>query len=131
MAAGLLAMEGRISYRRLKAEFDLDDAGIEALRCELIEVKRLAVDLDGVAMGWAGVASTVARVAPPALRVAPPVEPAAPPANDSAPPQEPAAAPIAGPVPNDAERRPLTVMFCDLADSTALSASSTWRTFRT
>ena len=39
-------------------------------------------------------------------------------AYDTSPPPEPAAPPQPS---SDAERRPLTVMFCDLADSTALS----------
>jgi hypothetical protein len=41
---GLLAIEGRLSYRRLQLEFDLDDRQLEALRFELTEVKHLAVE---------------------------------------------------------------------------------------
>jgi hypothetical protein len=41
--AGLLCLEKRVSYRRLRREFGLDDETLEDLRHELI-VKRLAVD---------------------------------------------------------------------------------------
>ena len=53
-AIGLLVVEGRLSYRRLQAEFDLDDSQLEALRFELTEVKRLAVDQCGEILAWAG-----------------------------------------------------------------------------
>ncbi len=124
---GLLVIEGRLSYRRLQAEFDLDDAELEALRFELTEVKRLAVDRQGEILAWAGDGVAIAEPAPrpaparqPALRLAQPApqvgaaEVAAPTPLEVSPPVEP--------VLSDAERRPLTVMFCDLADSTALSA---------
>ena len=39
--------EGRISYRRIKLNFALDDDGLEELRRELIGLKRLAADVDG------------------------------------------------------------------------------------
>ena len=40
----LLQREGRMSYRALKREFDLDDEYLEDLKEELIVAKRLAVD---------------------------------------------------------------------------------------
>ncbi len=51
-AIGLLVLEGRLSYRRLKVEFELDDRQLEALRFELTEVKRLAVDCAGEWLAW-------------------------------------------------------------------------------
>ncbi len=124
---GLLVIEGRLSYRRLQAEFDLSDSQLEALRFELTEVKRLAVDQRGEILAWAGSGEAIAQPAPrpafatqPASRLADPAaqlgatEISAPPLLEAAPAVEPVA--------SDAERRPLTVMFCDLADSTALSA---------
>lgn len=39
-----LQREGRVSYRALKLEFDLDDDVIEALKDELIDAKRIAAD---------------------------------------------------------------------------------------
>ena len=43
----LLQREGRVSYRALKREFDLDDEVREDLKAELIDVKELAVDKAG------------------------------------------------------------------------------------
>ena len=37
-----LITEGRISYRRIKLSFALDDDGLEELRSELIGIKRVA-----------------------------------------------------------------------------------------
>jgi class 3 adenylate cyclase/predicted ATPase len=125
-AIGLLVIEGRVSYRRLQAEFDLNDTQLDALRFELTEVKGLAVDQGGQVLVWAGNGSAMidhahrpALAARPTLRLAEPAphEDAA----QTASPQRLAAPPPAEPVASDAERRPLTVMFCDLADSTALS----------
>ena len=48
----LLQREGRVSYRALKREFDLDDEVLEDLKAELIEVKELAVDKDGRMLAW-------------------------------------------------------------------------------
>ena len=39
-----LVTEGRISYRRIKLTFALDDDGLEELRSELIGIKRVAAD---------------------------------------------------------------------------------------
>jgi class 3 adenylate cyclase/tetratricopeptide (TPR) repeat protein len=105
-----LVTEGSISYRRIKLSFGLDNDGLEELRRELIVIKRVAADADGEVLVWAPegrVARTEsgALLQPlPALRQA--ERPAAPAAVAAAP---------------DAERRQLTVMFCDLVGSTALS----------
>jgi hypothetical protein len=50
----LLRSRGRIMYRALKREFDLDDEFIEDLKEELIEGQELAVDKDGKVLVWAG-----------------------------------------------------------------------------
>ena len=50
----LLQREGRVSYRALRLEFDLNDDALEALKEELIEVKELAVDKDGKMLVWVG-----------------------------------------------------------------------------
>ena len=47
-----LVTEGRISYRRVKLSFGLDDDGLEELRRELIALKRLAADVDGELLVW-------------------------------------------------------------------------------
>jgi class 3 adenylate cyclase len=106
---GLLYLEKRVSYRRLKKEFGLDDETLEDVRHELI-VKRLAVDEDGQGLAFLGTALFETGNSPhPAFA---PV--AAPVSSAPAAPAAPAAAP-------EAEHRQLTVMFCDLVGSTALS----------
>jgi class 3 adenylate cyclase len=89
----LLQREGRTSYRALKRQFDVDDDSIEDLEEELIEVRRLAVDEHGSILVWTGGAAQ-----PPQAETTPTVPPAP-----------------------DAERRQLTVLFCDLVDATALA----------
>jgi class 3 adenylate cyclase/tetratricopeptide (TPR) repeat protein len=125
-AIGLLVIEGRLSYRRLQAEFGLNDAQLDALRFELTEVKGLAVDQDGAILVWAGDGGTMVDGAyRPALAPKPPFRLAEPTpqagAAQTTAPRLLEAPPAAEPIASDAERRPLTVMFCDLADSTALS----------
>jgi predicted ATPase/class 3 adenylate cyclase len=92
----LLHSRGRITYRALKRQFHLDDDALEDLKAEIITGQQLAVDEDGTVLVWTGgvrpdVQNTDA-VSPPAMRHQP-----------------------------DAERRQLTVMFCDLVDSTHLA----------
>jgi class 3 adenylate cyclase len=96
-ARSLLERNGRISLGVLKVEFDLDDARLELLIEELVDVQQVAAR-EGKIVSWVG------RDA----------EPQAPPATTSASP-EPEAVP-------EAERRQLTLLFCDLVDSTRLAA---------
>src|SRR5213595_3290762 len=49
-----LQREGRVSYRALKREFDLDDECLEDVKAELIEAKRLAIDENGKVLVWVG-----------------------------------------------------------------------------
>ena len=117
-----LVTEGSISYRRIKLSFGLDDDGLEELRSELIGIKRLAADVDGKRLVLASegrLARPEGTALPqplPALRHA--EKPTAPAAQRDLS-VAPAPAAIA-PAP-EAERRQLTVMFCDLVGSTALS----------
>ncbi len=46
-----LQREGRVSYRALKREFELDDEFLEDLKAEIIEAKRLAIDENGKVFG--------------------------------------------------------------------------------
>jgi len=48
-ALAWLQRDGRVSYRALKREFDLDDEFLEDVKAELIEAKRLADTFSGVA----------------------------------------------------------------------------------
>ena len=100
-AIALLRQRGRLTYRTLQRQFQLDDAALEDLKLELITGQRLAVDEAGTVLVWTGDTATPVSPASPASVPAPP--PAA-----SAPPE--------------AERRQLTVLFCDLVDSTVLAS---------
>jgi class 3 adenylate cyclase len=107
----LLQREQRLSYRALKRQFALDDEDLEALKDELLYAKRLAVDEDGRVLVWTGGTSSALPTASP---VPLPATPGISPARGEA-------APV-GAAPPDAERRQLTVVFCDLVDSTKLSS---------
>ena len=110
----LLQREGRVSYRALKVQFSLDDDQLEALKDELIEAKRLAVDERGRVLIWGGETSVAE---PPHPRTTPSA-----PLPEAQPDHAVQMAPLAttSPAP-DAERRQLTVLFCDLVDSTQLA----------
>jgi len=49
-----LQQDQRISYRALKRQFALEDDSLDDLKMELIEVKRVAVDHDGIMLVWTG-----------------------------------------------------------------------------
>jgi hypothetical protein len=40
----LLRQRGRVTYRTLQRQFQLDDEALEALKVELLEGQRLAID---------------------------------------------------------------------------------------
>lgn len=50
----LLRHRGRVTYRALKREFQLDDAFLEDLKDELIKAQHLAVDEQGDVLVWTG-----------------------------------------------------------------------------
>jgi class 3 adenylate cyclase len=99
----LLRQRGRVTYRALKRQFDLDDDVLEDLKAELITAQRLAIDEQGEVLVWVGEAGT-----PPALQEDVPPLPGASPFPERRYPE--------------AERRQLTVLFCDLVDSTPLAS---------
>ena len=53
-ALALLQRQGWVSYRALKRQFGVDDAYIEDLKFEIIEVHRAAVEQDGTMLVWTG-----------------------------------------------------------------------------
>src|SRR2546421_3481039 len=69
-AIALLQRRGRLTYRALKRQFNLDDDYLEDLKAELIQGQRLAVDEDGAVLVWSGAATSppVAAVPPPLAR---------------------------------------------------------------
>src|SRR5215471_10159718 len=113
-AIELLKKRGRLTYRTFKRQFHLDEAALEDLKFELIEGQRLATDENGTVLVWTGEATISSGPAPSSP------QPSRPLALQADQPLQVAVPP---PVPprSDAERRQLTVMFCDLVDSTFLS----------
>ena len=55
-AIAMLQRRGRLTYRALKRQFDLDDAYLDDLKHEIIEGQRLAVDEHGTVLIWTGTA---------------------------------------------------------------------------
>jgi class 3 adenylate cyclase/tetratricopeptide (TPR) repeat protein len=94
-----LQREGRVAYRILKRRFDLSDDDLEDLKADLIDAKRVAVDEEGKVLVWVGDVAVASSQLPVA----------------SSQPLAPSTQHPSG------ERRQLTVMFCDLVGSTALS----------
>jgi class 3 adenylate cyclase/tetratricopeptide (TPR) repeat protein len=53
-ATDMLQRRGRVTYRTLKLQFQLDDEQLDVLKEELIEAGRLAADEDGKVLVWTG-----------------------------------------------------------------------------
>jgi hypothetical protein len=132
----LLQSKGRVAYRALKRRFTLDDDYLEDLKAELIDAEHVAVDEDGKVLVWMGKGikeetdkwgKGEQEVVSPQLSVIGPSQPPAPqtpntePRTQSSSPQT-LDSRLRDSRPAAAERRQLTVMFCDLVGSTALSA---------
>ena len=111
----LLQRQGRVSYRALKRRFDLDDEYLEDLKAEIIQAQRLAVDEDGVVLVWSG--EPLPQQSSPAAHAPQREKPSGIPEHRATPDSPP----VAEREVSDAERRQLTVLFCDLADSTTLA----------
>src|SRR5499427_5837163 len=110
----LLQRQRRVSYRALKRRFDLDEDYLEDVKVELIKAQQLAKDEDGEILVWVGESGGVPLSASPPIQAEP-----QPPTQHAQPSQ---VAPPTAPHAPKAERRQLTVMFCDLVDSTKLSS---------
>src|SRR5712691_7838497 len=110
----LLQHHGRVAYRALKVRFNLDDDYLEALKDELIYARRLAVDEADRVLVWTG---TMASVPPPAIPVL---------VQDRAPlsytPKHLADKILTTRSALEGERKQVTVLFCDIANSTPLAA---------
>ena len=107
----LLQRHGRVSYRALKRQFDLDDEFVADLKDELIHSRHPIADEDGRSLIWTGEMKEVAESITHPDQPQPIVEQTQPVQATQA---------IESHTP-DAERRQLTVMFCDLVGSTSLS----------
>ena len=110
----LLQRRGRVTYNALKLQFRLDDEQLAVLKDELLYAHPQVVDDAGRGLHWTGDTAATQVPAPPAPRPTP-----QPISQADYPPQD--ASPRMTPRPQEAERRQLTVLFCDLADSTRLA----------
>lgn len=100
--------KGGLPNRTLKRQFALDDEALDDLKFEPTEGQEVAVDKDGKILVWTGdeaQAETATQTTD---------APAAEPPSSAPSPESVREAPTG-------ERRQLTVMFCDLVGSTALS----------
>src|SRR6266705_5860612 len=114
-AMAMLQRRGRLTYRTLQRQFQLDEAALEDLKDEIIYGQRLAVDEEERVLVWMGEPVSAPASAPP-------------PARASAPARAPLSytpsyltekiltvrTALAG------ERKQVTVLFADLKDSTEL-----------
>src|SRR5215470_49325 len=116
-AIAMLQRQGRVSYRALKRQFDLDEAYVEDVKLELIDVHRVAMDQDNTMLVWIGGAAapptpaTDLAVGQPRAQNAAPWAYTPPHLTDKILAARPA---LTG------ERKQVTVLFADLKDSTEL-----------
>jgi class 3 adenylate cyclase/tetratricopeptide (TPR) repeat protein len=118
----LLKRQGRISYGALKRRYDLDDAYLEDLKDEIIHAQRLAVDEDNRVLVWVGEQASAAPPPVPGI-----LEPASAPAPDpereplSYTPKHLAEKILTSRSALEGERKQVTVLFCDVANSTPIA----------
>jgi class 3 adenylate cyclase len=110
----LLRQRGRVSYRALKRQFQLDDETLADLTAELLYAHHPVGEEEGNGLVWHGDVNTAPEGPSPVL------QPDTPRSIQDTPATRSASLPISPPRP-EAERRQLTVLFCDLVDSTALA----------
>src|SRR5215510_12808629 len=106
----LLQREGRVSYRALRRRFDLDEEYLEDLKAEIIQAKKLAIDEGGAVLVWTGNTASAAVLMATQERVPLVYTP-----RHLAEKILTSRAALIG------ERKQVTVLFCDLANSTALA----------
>jgi hypothetical protein len=114
----LLRQRGRVSYRALKRQFQLDDETLADLTAELLYAHHPVGEEEGSGLVWLGDASTAPEAPSPLLQSE------IPRSVQDTPGTRSASLPTTPPRP-EAERRQLTVLFCDLVDSTALAGQHT------
>jgi class 3 adenylate cyclase len=114
-ALAMLQRRGRVTYRTLQRQFNLDDAALEDLKDALLYAHPHVADDPGHGLLWRGEPTST----PPPVSSAPQPAPRLAVQDLHSTPAEPSPS---GPHTPDAERRQLTVLFCDLVDSTVLAS---------
>ncbi|HEV8718478.1 MAG TPA: adenylate/guanylate cyclase domain-containing protein [Candidatus Binatia bacterium] len=112
-ATAMLQRRRRVTYGTLRLQFQLDDEQLAALKDELLYSQPHVVDDAGRGLVWTGDPDTTPDLSPSSQPPVPAESPQGQTAQDALAPVAPRSA--------GAERRHLTVMFCDLVDSTRLS----------
>src|SRR2546427_445907 len=114
-AIAMLQRRGRLTYRTLQRQFQLDDAALDDLKDEILYGQRLAVDEDGRVLVWTGIAGAAA----PAV-----VTPAEPPVPTllAYTPAYLAEKILTSKAALEGERKQVTVLFADLKGSMELLA---------
>jgi class 3 adenylate cyclase len=110
-AIALLRQRGRLTYRTLQLQFQLDDAHLDALKDELIEGQRLAVDEAGRVLVWTGASGAPAPAAATSTDIPAPLTYTPPYLAEKVLTSRSAL---------EGERKQVTVLFADLKDSTEL-----------
>ena len=110
-AMAMLQRRGRVTYRTLKRQFQLDDDALEDLKAELIKAQRLAMDEDGEVLVWTGGAASA---------VAPAMEQERAPLSYT--PMHLAEKILTSKTALEGERKQVTVLFADLKGSMELLA---------
>jgi len=108
----LLRQRGRLTYRTLQRQFQLDEAALEDLTVELIKGQRLAADEDGEVLVWIGEAASLLA----------PVAVAPTPAPLGYTPSYLAEKILTSRSALEGERKQVTVLFADLKGSMELLA---------
>jgi hypothetical protein len=123
-AVAMLQRRGRVTYQMLKLQFKLDDETLQALKEEILYSQPPVVDDDGKGLIWTG--ESEAQPPTPASPT-PKITPTSP------PPTEQEREPLSYTPPHlaekilqskaalEGERKQVTVLFCDLANSTVIA----------
>jgi class 3 adenylate cyclase len=109
-ALAMLQRRGRVTYRTLKRQFQLDDDALEDLKAEVIKGQRLAVDEDGEVLVWTGGAASAAA-APAPVQAQAPLTYTPPHLTEKI---------LTSKAALEGERKQVTVLFADLTGSTEL-----------
>src|SRR5262245_54427536 len=122
----LLQKHGRVTYRAIKYQFQLDEDGVEALKEELIEARGLAADQEGKMLVWTGTAAGAAATRKDGASRSP-----SPSADQPSSPASYTPPHLAERIraeqsmmearsSTEGERKTITALFADIQDSTAL-----------
>ena len=114
--------EQRVSYRALKRRCDLDDDDLEDVKDELIYAKKLAVDEDNRVLVWVGEQASPSPTRPsltPESAASPSIEPEREPLSYT--PKHLAEKILTSRSALEGERKQVTILFCDLANSTPIA----------